>query len=342
MAGVSKEQIARAKEWDLLSYLQHFEPEELKKGRGGEYFTASHDSLKISNGMWNWHSRGIGGRTALDYLLKVREMGFVEAVERLCGEPGAVLSTSERKEQERKCLKPFSLPEANRYGTAAVFYLQKRGIDAAINNECIRQGSFYESRKYKNCVFVGRDSGRNARYACVRGIYGDFCMDVEGSDKRFGFCLSGAGEMKDNGSFGNSELNMGKQTVFVAESPIDALSVATLLKLKGKDWTQNHYLSLGGTASLALLHFLREHLEVTGINLCLDNDKAGITGMERIRAAIREDEKLSTRGIEIKDCPPPVAYGKDYNEMLVRTVQKMNVAKRLERGAARENRGCAL
>ena len=33
--------------------------------------------LKISNGKWCWNSRGIGGRTALDYLIKVRGMDFV-------------------------------------------------------------------------------------------------------------------------------------------------------------------------------------------------------------------------------------------------------------------------
>lgn len=49
MPGVTKEQIARAKEWDLLSYLQAYEPQELKRS-GKEYRKVSHDSLKISNG----------------------------------------------------------------------------------------------------------------------------------------------------------------------------------------------------------------------------------------------------------------------------------------------------
>ena len=342
MAGVSKEQIAKAKEWDLLSYLQYFEPQELKKGRGGEYCTASHDSLKISNGKWNWHSKGIGGRTALDYLIKVREMGFVEAVEKLCGEPGAVLSASERKEIIQEHPKPFSLPEANRYGTAAVIYLQKRGIDADIISECIRQGNFYEGRKYQNCVFVGRDSGGAARYAFMRGIYGDFKMDVEGSDKRFGFCLSGAGEMKGNGPSERAEDSTGKQTVFVAESPVDALSVATLLKLQGKDWIQNHYLSLGGTAPLSLLHFLKEHPQVTKINLCLDNDKAGIAGMEKIREAVSADKELSGRITEIRDCPPPAACGKDYNLLLVGKVKKIQAAKGMEKKTVHGNRGWSL
>lgn len=44
MPGVTKEQIARAREWDLLSYLRTYEPQELKKCGGNEYSTLSHDS----------------------------------------------------------------------------------------------------------------------------------------------------------------------------------------------------------------------------------------------------------------------------------------------------------
>lgn len=43
MPGVTKEQIARAKEWDLLSYLQRYEPGELKKCGAAEYCTKSHN-----------------------------------------------------------------------------------------------------------------------------------------------------------------------------------------------------------------------------------------------------------------------------------------------------------
>ena len=39
MPGVTKEQIRRAKGWDLLSYLQTYEPGELRKA-GTEYYTA--------------------------------------------------------------------------------------------------------------------------------------------------------------------------------------------------------------------------------------------------------------------------------------------------------------
>ena len=61
----------------MLSYLQTYEPHELKRSGPNEYCTRTHDSLKISNGKWCWNSRGFGGRTALDYLIKVRGMDFV-------------------------------------------------------------------------------------------------------------------------------------------------------------------------------------------------------------------------------------------------------------------------
>lgn len=53
---------------------------------GSTYCTRTHDSLKISNGKWCWFSRGIGGKTALDYLIKVREIPFTEAVEMIVGQ----------------------------------------------------------------------------------------------------------------------------------------------------------------------------------------------------------------------------------------------------------------
>lgn len=86
MKGVTPEEIRRAKEMDLLTYLRNFEPQELVHLGGSNYCTKTHDSLKISNGMWMWFSRGFGGRSALDYLIKVKEYSFVEAVKILNGQ----------------------------------------------------------------------------------------------------------------------------------------------------------------------------------------------------------------------------------------------------------------
>ena len=73
MSGVSKEQIEKAKEWDLLTYLQAYEPQELKRCGPNEYCTVTHDSLKISHGMWCWNSQGVGGKTAQRIVLELKD-----------------------------------------------------------------------------------------------------------------------------------------------------------------------------------------------------------------------------------------------------------------------------
>ena len=299
MPCVSKEQIVRAKEWDLLSYLQTYEPQELKRCGPREYCTRTHDSLKISNGKWCWNSRGIGGRTALDYLIKVRGMDFTEAVETLSGSRAP---PPQERPAPPTTQKPFKLPKASRFPSAVLSYLQGRGIHPELIGACIEAGTLYESRKYQNCVFVGRDPTGRARSASLRGTRDRFRLDVEGSDKRYSFSLLAA--------------DPACPRLAVAESPIDALSLATLVKLSGGNWRDSHYLSLGGTAPRAMLQFLYDHPNVIQVSLCLDNDKAGIVGMERLEQTIQEDPELAQRVKLIYRNPPPAEFGKDYNEFL--------------------------
>lgn len=92
---LSKDQIAAAREMDLLTYLRRFEPQELVHIGGDTYATRTHDSLKISNGKWCWWSRNIGGTNALDYLTMVEGVSFLDAVQRILGEPLHVPTESE-------------------------------------------------------------------------------------------------------------------------------------------------------------------------------------------------------------------------------------------------------
>jgi hypothetical protein len=99
MPYVTPEQIERAKQMDLLTYLQTYEPQELVRFSGNVYTTRTHDSLKISNGKWCWWSRNIGGRSALDYLTKVRGMTLPEAVLQIDGQ-AAITPPAHTKAQE--------------------------------------------------------------------------------------------------------------------------------------------------------------------------------------------------------------------------------------------------
>ena len=66
---------------------------------GSTYCTREHDSLKISNGKWNWFSRKIGGKRPWTISLRSRAF-FTQAVEALAGaEPLSCLRRSGRAEE---------------------------------------------------------------------------------------------------------------------------------------------------------------------------------------------------------------------------------------------------
>ena len=131
MGYVTKEMIDRAKEMDLLTYLQTYEPQELVHFGGSTYCTREHDSLKISNGKWCWFSRGIGGKTALDYLIKVKELPFTEAVERIVGRAAERPSVFHARAQPEKP-KTLLLPPESNSNTRVIAYLKSRGIDGGL------------------------------------------------------------------------------------------------------------------------------------------------------------------------------------------------------------------
>lgn len=178
--------VAKAKEMDLLTYLQNYEPQELVRLSSNTYCTHEHDSLKISNGKWCWYSRGIGGRSALDYLIKVKEIPFTEAVEIITGRVAIrppVFAPAPKEEKPKVLL----LPPACRSTTNVVNYLQRRGIDEELIRFCLSTGRLYESASYHRAVFVGMDMNNKPRYAYQRDIKSDFLGDVSGSDKRYSF-----------------------------------------------------------------------------------------------------------------------------------------------------------
>lgn len=320
MPYVTPEQITRAKEIDLLSYLQRYEPQELRRTSPREYCTVSHDSLKISNGKWYWFSRKIGGKTALDYLIKVRGMEFTEAVNLICEgrtAPAVSIRQAGKKEPPRK---PFELPEPNCDNRAVIGYLQGRGIDAGIISRCIQAGILYESHKHHNCVFVGRDAAGAARFAAVRGTSGDFKVDTGGSDKRYNFALP--------------PCPPGSRFLAVFESAIDALSLATIRKRETGAWDRYHYLSLGGTSPMAMLQYLTDHPEIDHVYMYLDNDMAGLEGMMKLRAALTQSDAFRNHIVTAE--PPPI--GKDYNEYLQHLIRKereiQSLQKRRQRNRA--------
>ena len=303
MPYVIKAQIEKAKRMDLLTYLQTYEPQEVVRFSGNVYTTRTHDSLKISNGKWYWWSQNIGGRSALDYLIKVQSMTFPEAVIRITGQ-AAIMPPVPSPTQAYTESKRFILPEKNENNARVIDYLKGRGIHRDIIDYCIQTKRLYESRDYHNAVFVGFNQRGVPKYATQRGTtVRRFMGEVNGSDKRFSFSIPAQQE--------SSRLHL-------FESAIDLLSYCTFETLSGWDWWQENYLSLAGiyqpkekieesTLPAALLQYLIDFPHIKEVALHLDNDIPGKM------AAMAIQTKLSSL-YTVTDEPP--RRGKDVNDSL--------------------------
>ncbi len=301
---LTPEQIEKAKQMDLLTYLQSYEPGNLKKISHDTWCTKEHDSLKISNGKWHWFSRHIGGKTALDYLIKVKGISFVKAVEIITGYAAVLppVYTGIEKPIEPKKLE---LPLYNEDICEVRRYLKGRGISDTVIDFCHKNKMLYEDAKYHNCVFLGYD-GNTPKYGAVRSTVSDFKRDLTGSDKRFSFFIPAESET---------------QTVHLFESAIDLLSYASLeIKVK-RNWRRDDLLSLAGVYKtdnkqdipLALRTYLERHTGTKAVYLHLDNDEVGRMATKQIT------EALSSQYTVI-DQPPQ--SGKDFNDYLKNEIQK--------------------
>ena len=302
MGYVTPDEIRQAKEMDLLTYLQNYEPNELVRVAPNTYCTREHDSLKISNGKWCWFSRGIGGKTALDYLIKVQDYPFTQAVETILGRTAARPPEISYRQQMPEPPRDLIMPELNSNTKAVVKYLVGRGIHPEVIDYCLTHRLLFESRQYHNAVFVGYDKDGKARYAALRGTMGSYKGEVTGSDKRYSFSIV---EIRSAGS------------VHLFESAIDLMSYATLLRMAGRDWKQDALLSLAGVyktkrenvVPVSLSRFLTDYPGIKTLRLHLDNDEIGRGAAKGIVDGLKDK-------YEILDEPP--RYGKDVNDALQR------------------------
>lgn len=317
MAYYPPELIQKAKEMDLLTYLKNYEPDELVHFSRDTYMTRTHDSLKISNGMWYWFSRGIGGKTALEYLIQVREMTFLQAVETILGYAKVSPPIQYKQKEKIKNIR-LILPNKCISNDKVISYLTGRGIDKDIVKECIDNDLIYEQYPNHNVVFVGYDKNKIPRYAGVRATNSSrYMQDAYGSHKAFSF--------KIDSLESNNEVHL-------FESAIDLLSYATILKLENKEWYNTNLLSLAGVYQpakkideskipLALNYYLNQNQNIKRIVLHFDNDSAG-------RIATMAIKTILPKQYEVIDDPPKV--GKDFNDFLCSKLG-INYKKRYEK-----------
>ena len=280
----------------VLEYVLRYEGDKFKRVGGG-YRLRTDDCFAVSDKGFYCHKTHTKGVTALDYLIYVHNYHLVDAVCHLINEspyqkgdkpnqqeqgrpppqksnknvsasPSTASSSENVSPQQPQSEQQIQLPRRNANNYQVIAYLQNRGIDRGIIMDCINRGALYESSLHHNAVFLGKDENGKTRFAAMRGINGRFMCDAEGSNKKYAFLIP--------------PKNPETKAVMLFESPIDCLSHQTLCKCGISPDFDGWRVSLGGTASVALVHFLEQHTEINHCIIATDNDEAGNKAAERI------------------------------------------------------------
>lgn len=302
MPYIAPEIVAEARQVDLLTYLKNYAPNELIEVCKNTYVTREHDSLKISNGLWYWFAKGVGGKSAIDYLMKVKNLSFISAVQTVMG--NIKIQAPVSYAQQQKVEKKIKIPTRATNNNIAINYLLSRGIVKEVIEYCIKNKLLYQEEKTNNVVFLGYDFNNNIAYAFCRATNEQrFMREATGSNKRYSFKIKS--EQKSN-------------VVHLFESSIDLLSYATFLYLTDRNWREENLLSLGGIYSskydvektkvpISLMEFLEKNQNINEVHLHLDNDLAGRNASAFFQQVLSKKYKVINYTIPI---------GKDMNEYL--------------------------
>lgn len=219
------------------------------KQSGGLYF------FKDSNKYYHFSTDTRGG--PIDFVMQFWNLNFKEAVALLLD--SEIPQHNHSSAPTHKDNGQLSLPDkAPNYRRVAWYLVHVRGIEPEIVSHLMHERKLYQQDKTGNCVFVAYDQDGIAKYCSMRGSTPErpFKQDREHSDKSYPFHIPG---------------NDNSQQVYVYESPIDAMSHATLMMMNALDWKADHRISLGCLSDHALERFLSHH-KIQHIIFCLDND----------------------------------------------------------------------
>lgn len=292
----TEEQLTRANETDLVSFLQS--QGETLKAAGSEYvWQHGADKISIRGNRWYNHYAQEGGK-AIKFVEKFYDKKFPEAVEMLIGETGQEPERPKLKEkpQPQKTVKGgLEAPAENESMRRVYGYLvHDRGLDKDVVSAFARKGLLYESEDHHNAVFVGKDTQGVTRHVSVRSSSknSNFRRNIENSEPEFSFRWYGKGD-----------------TLYAFEAPIDMLSYISMHK---NGWEQNSYVACCGTSPRAVEQMLKDNGQLKKVYLCLDNDEAGQKG------AAKMSDMLFDKGVA---CRTLVPENKDWNLDLLASTQ---------------------
>jgi hypothetical protein len=319
MALYTEEQINRANSVDVQKLAEHY---------GYVFEDSGRDAIRAKNGfvgglyifkdtgLFYHHASGAKGG-AIAFVRWQEDVPFAGAVRILLAGEQPVRTASEVYKEYAKEEKELELPvKAANFKRAYWYLCSERSIAPEIVSAMMREKKVFQDNRGNAC-FAGYDkSTGQMKYLFKRGTYTNtekpFMGDATGSDKSYPFVIRGRSDK-----------------VFVCESPIDAMSHATLSARYNLDWRKDYRISQGTLHEAgALERFLSEQKGITTIVFAYDNDVDGVLPDRKNPgkfiphnhgqvAAFANCDKYRARGYKTMVHTPSE---KDWNEQLVSEV----------------------
>lgn len=257
----TNDEVQKAYDTNLIEYAKS-QGFDVKKADRKSYKVKGYGGLYLfPNAFHHFSDSESGG--IVDFAMKYQGLTKEQSIENILSLQGIVpiIPTMKREPKGDLVLPPKAINDDK----TIQYLVEDRCLDKEIIEDLINQGKIYTATTknkgvvYENCAFVSFYKAK-PKYCALRGLgKSGFRQDVKNSDKTYGFSMTGTSDR-----------------VFCFESPIDAISHATLCKLNGIDYTEDSRISEGCLSDKALTRFLEDNPQITEIIFCFDNDLNGV------------------------------------------------------------------
>ncbi|MCT9852020.1 DUF3991 and toprim domain-containing protein [Priestia megaterium] len=294
---VRKEECMKARDVDLLSYLEAKGETFIKEGQ--YYRHTKHDSLLIKGNMYAWNSRNETGYGAISFAQMYYGMSFPQAVLDINKGDYKEVSHSHEQPSVSTSKEPFRYPkevEVQDQTKAKEYLIKERHIDPRLVHWLFQKDLMAQDKR-NNVVFKWREQGGKGK---VIGADRQGTVPMKNKRGSFKQVLP-----NDNPHTGFS-VDVGKPTsIHFFESPIDLLSYWSI---QGKGLQNTRLISMNGlkpkTVAQSYLTARREGLSIKELILAVDHDQGGKEFIKKMKQIVNADlikKKLPSTGKDWND-----------------------------------------
>lgn len=270
------------------------------KREGRHYTIKEHESVRIDvdRNLFIRYSNGHRG-SVIDFISEFNNQSKSEVINELASKINFAYSSQtshsiQRKEKMLEEVPVLVLPEKGQNMKNVFAYLtQSRYLDSTIVQEMVEKKHLYQDQN-RNCVFVSYKNQQPVFASlCGTNTFLKFKGDVKGCDYSQGWFVDYSSEY-----------------LYVTESPIDAMSKMSLMRMSKKNYHFFDQLSLSGvTKTEAVFEHLKEK-KYKEIWVGVDADKAGEGCYQEIKNRIKKEFP------EVKVVRDETKFTKDWNDEL--------------------------